>query len=208
MGTIAVKAPKSTVEKRERDDTTKVYHSKAATAAEELEKMLADPAAVSQYDPNAAADRRAAEKGVRAERAEAETLARAAPHNTIQSVYHDDLAMVDARQSVRLPAMIKKELGAAATKEAKRRCYEVEKVMASCLQNKLWTAWKCEKERDRYYKCTDSYEKSADTINDLRWKYYMGTFNGEIVARKRLMTHLWKEYYPDRDMQHEWAADM
>jgi hypothetical protein len=181
MGTISVKAPRSYLEKKEAADENRKFHRQGLSPDAPPEQIEAARA----WDPDEEAD-----KG-----------------NTIKKAYIDDLLMVDAQQSSRMPPFVRSELEKAAYREACRRCYEVEKVMGACLQNKLWTAWKCEKERDAYFACIDSYEKSPELMNDLRWKYNLGVFHGEIVSRKRLMNHLWDEYFPDRSLEHPWAAD-
>lgn len=187
MGTIAVRPPERAVKKMEAEDTTKQYRNPRyvdpEAPVEEKISVLRDD------DDNTTAI--TAQDG----------------DNTILKVYKDDLSMIDARHAARLPPFVKRELNKAAYKEACRKCFEVEKGMSQCLQNKMWTAWKCEKERDLYFKCIDSYEKSPEAINNLRWKYNMGVYHGEVVARKRLMQHLWKEYFPDREMQHPWVED-
>lgn len=182
MGVIQVKPPSTYLDKKEAADLNRRFHN---------DKALKPDATPEEIEAH------------RVWNVEAE----AAKGNTIKSVYLEDLMMVDAQQSARMPPFVRKELEKAAYKEACRRCYEVEKIMAACLQNKLWTAWKCEKERDAYFACVDSYEKSPEMINDLRWKYNAGTFHGEIVARRRLMQHLWGEYFPDRQMDHAWAEE-
>ena len=127
--------------------------------------------------------------------------------NLIQRVLEEDYRMIDVRQSRRMPPMIRKELQQAAYMEACRRCMEVEKEMARCLQNKLYTSFKCQRERDRYFQCVESHENSKTLLNDLRWKYNVGVFHGEIVARRRLMQHLWTEYWPDQPQPYSWADD-
>jgi hypothetical protein len=128
-------------------------------------------------------------------------------NNTIKSAFLDDVKMIDSRNSQRMPPLIKNEVDKAIAKDAARICYETEKKMARCVQDKLYTVWKCQKERDEYYGCTLKYKLDNDVKNLMRWKYNMGTFHGEIVARRRLMQALWKEYFPDRDITHEWAND-
>jgi hypothetical protein len=128
-------------------------------------------------------------------------------NNTIKSAFLDDVKMIDSRNSQRMPPLIKNEVDKAIAKDAARICYETEKKMARCVQDKLYTVWKCQKERDEYYACTLKYKLDNDVKNLMRWKYNMGTFHGEIVARRRLMQALWKEYFPDREITHEWAND-
>ena len=181
MGTIAVKPPKSYVEQKEANDPNKKYLRSGPGPDAPPEEI----AAARAWDPEE----------------------QAAESNMIKRVYLDDLMMVDAQQAARMPPFVKAELTKAAYKEACRKCYEVEKVMGACLQNKLWTAWKCEKERDAYFACIESYEKSPEAVNDLRWKYNLGVYHGEIVSRRRLMSHLWDEYFPDRGMDHAWAEE-
>ena len=179
MGTIAVKPPRSYLEEKDANDKNRRFYHDGPTADSPAEEI----AAARAWDPEEQAEEA----------------------NTIKRVYLDDLMMVDAQQSSRLPPFVKSELEKSAYKEACRKCYEVEKVMGACLQNKLWTAWKCEKERDAYFACIESYEKSPEALNDLRWKYNLGVYHGEIVSRRRLMGHLWEEYFPDRGMDHAWG---
>lgn len=127
--------------------------------------------------------------------------------NLIEQIQNEDYNNVDHRQSMRIPPMVLKELRDAVDKEAMRRCAPDEKVMAQCLQDKMWTAWKCQKERDSYYMCMRRIKDDNDLLTDLRWKYNVGTFHGEIVARKAIMQRLWKEHFPDRDIPHGWASD-
>lgn len=126
---------------------------------------------------------------------------------TILRVLHDDIKAVDQFQAKRMPPFVAKEIANYQYKEACRRCYELEKVMSRCLQDKLWTAWKCQKERDSYYGCVDQYKMDRTVGEGMRWKYALGTFQGEVVARRRVMQNLWKEHFPDRDLQHTWATD-
>lgn len=128
-------------------------------------------------------------------------------NNTIKSAFFDDVKMIDSRNSQRMPPLIKNEVDKAIAKDAARICYETEKKMARCVQDKLYTVWKCQKERDEYYACTLKYKLDNEVKNLMRWKYNMGTFHGEIVARRRLMQALWKEYFPDREITHEWANE-
>lgn len=127
--------------------------------------------------------------------------------NTIKKVFLDDVRMIDARHSTKMPPLIKSEIDKAVDKDACRICYETEKIMARCCQDKLYTVWKCQKERDAYYACTRKYRTDPEVLNMMRWKYNMGTFHGEIVARRRLMRSLWQEYYPDQEIHHEWAHE-
>eukprot|EP00744_Colponema_vietnamica_P019351 GILI01027367.1.p1 GENE.GILI01027367.1~~GILI01027367.1.p1 ORF type:complete len:213 (-),score=47.42 GILI01027367.1:81-719(-) len=127
--------------------------------------------------------------------------------NLIEQIQNEDFDMVDHRQSMRIPPMVLKELRNAVDNEAMRRCAPDEKIMAQCLQDKMWTAWKCQKERDSYYMCMRKVKDDNDLLTDLRWKYNVGTFHGEIVARKAIMQRLWREHYPDREIPHGWASE-
>lgn len=127
--------------------------------------------------------------------------------NLIEEIQHEDFDNVDHRQSMRIPPMVLKELKGAVDREAMRKCTSDEKVMAQCLQDKMWTAWKCQKERDAYYLCLRHVKDDNDLLTDLRWKYNVGTFHGEILARKGIMQRLWREHFPDREIPHGWAND-
>lgn len=125
--------------------------------------------------------------------------------NLIQLVYDEDFETIDHLQALRLPPMVVKELRDGVEREAKRRCYDMEKVMARCMQDKMWTAWKCQKERDAYYICAREKGKDVELLNEYRWKYTLGTFHGEIIARNNIMKRLWYEHYPDREIPHAWV---
>ena len=181
MGVISVKPPRAYVEKQEANDTNRKFH-KAKLPPDATPDQIE---AARAWDPEAEAQ----------------------SSNVIKQAYLEDLMMVDAQQSSRMPPFVRRELEKTSYKEACRKCYEVEKVMAACLQNKLWTAWKCEKERDAYFACVETYDKSPEALNDLRWKYNLGVYHGEIVSRRRLMIHLWGEYFPDRSLMYAWAEE-
>jgi len=125
--------------------------------------------------------------------------------NAIEDVYNEDYEHIDAAQSQRLPPLVTKELRDNIEREAQRRCYATEKIMAQCAQDKMWTIWKCQKERDAYYACL--HEKRADPtlMPSFRWKYVVGTFHGEIIGRTTLMKQIWQEQFPGRDLPHGWA---
>ncbi|CUG86876.1 cytochrome c oxidase biogenesis protein Cmc1-like protein, putative [Bodo saltans] len=125
--------------------------------------------------------------------------------NLIQLVYEEDFETIDHMQALRLPPMVVKELKDGLDRESKRRCYDLEKVMARCLQDKMWTAWKCQKERDVYYACARDKHKDGELMNEYRWKYTLGTFHGEILARNNIMKRLWYEHFPDREIPHPWV---
>lgn len=127
--------------------------------------------------------------------------------NLIQKVYDEDLDNIDKEQSARIPPIVKRMMDQHLYKEAGRKCYELEKTMARCVQDKLWTTWKCQKERDVYYKCLHIAEEDPALSRMFRWKYTVGVFNGEIHARNHIMNSLWKEYFPDKDMPHLWAEE-
>eukprot|EP00658_Telonema_sp_P-2_P074811 TRINITY_DN64106_c0_g1_i2.p1 TRINITY_DN64106_c0_g1~~TRINITY_DN64106_c0_g1_i2.p1 ORF type:complete len:216 (+),score=58.53 TRINITY_DN64106_c0_g1_i2:163-810(+) len=122
--------------------------------------------------------------------------------NLIELVNDEDYDMVDHRQALRIPPMVLKELRDAVEREAQRRCYDAEKTMARCVQDKMWTRWKCQKDRDEYYRCLRGVREDNDILTQLRWKYNLGTFHGEIVARKLIMQRLWMDHFPDREIPH------
>lgn len=127
--------------------------------------------------------------------------------NLIEMINDEDYDMVDHRQALRIPPMVLKELRDAVEREAQRRCYDAEKTMARCVQDKMWTRWKCQKDRDEYYRCLQGVREDNNILTQLRWKYNLGTFHGEIVARKLIMQRLWMEHFPDREIPHGWAND-
>eukprot|EP00758_Cryptobia_borreli_P009306 Tbor_TRINITY_DN5467_c6_g4::TRINITY_DN5467_c6_g4_i1::g.24721::m.24721 len=132
-------------------------------------------------------------------------IRRLTSRNLIQHINDEDFDRIDHRQSVRIPPMVLKELKDAVDREAARRCYDLEKTMARCIQDKMWTAWKCQKDRDVYYACLRRNKNDNDLLVEMRWKYNLGTFHGEILARKAIMERLWKDHFPDREIPHEWA---
>ena len=115
--------------------------------------------------------------------------------------------MIDHTQAQRMPPAIIGELKKAAECEAQRACYESEKVMARCMQDKAWTAWKCQKDRDRYFGCLKEARES-DIVSNMRWKYNLGVFYGEQSARRIVMNKVWEEHFPDRDMAIAWAEEL
>lgn len=125
--------------------------------------------------------------------------------NLIQCVYEEDFETIDHLQALRLPPMVVKELRDGVDRESKRRCFDLEKTMARCMQDKMWTAWKCQKERDTYYNCAKEKSKDTELLNEYRWKYTLGTFHGEIIARNNIMKRLWYEHFPDREIPHYWV---
>lgn len=127
--------------------------------------------------------------------------------NLIQHVYDEDFESIDHLQALRLPPMVVKELRDGVDREAIRRCTDLEKTMARCLQDKMWTAWKCQKERDTYYKCLHEKKADHELLTEYRWKYNLGTFHGEVIARKNIMKRLWSETFPDREIPHPWVED-
>ena len=185
MGSVNVTPPKALAE--EWDQKNAQFKAKA-TVREQLEAAVAH----AELTPEEQAEEVASER--------AET-------NLIQRVLEEDYRTIDVRQSRRMPPMIRKELQQAGYMESCRRCLEVEKEMARCLQNKLYTSFKCEREKNQYLRCIESHEDSKTLLNDLRWKYNVGVFHGEIVARRRLMKHLWSEYWPDQPLPYAWADD-
>lgn len=148
--------------------------------------------------------------------------------NTIEQVYNEDFETVDHIQAIRFPPYVAKQIRDAVRCECERRCAEVEKTMARCLQDKMWTSWKCQKERDAYYHCVDDEEKcntrpsqlaeattettksaepSVDLLTAYRWKFNLGVLHGEIAGRNNIMRQLWKEHFPDRELPHPWVKD-
>ncbi|RHW71293.1 Cytochrome c oxidase biogenesis protein Cmc1 like [Trypanosoma brucei equiperdum] len=127
--------------------------------------------------------------------------------NLIEEVYEEDFESVDHVQSMRLPPMVLKEMKDAVANEAERRCAETEKVMARCLQDKMWTSWKCQKERDALYQCVADRKEDNELLMAYRWKYNLGTFRGELIGRNNMMRRIWKEHFPDRDLPHPWVKD-
>ncbi len=133
---------------------------------------------------------------------------RIAGRNTLYDIFDDDVDMIDHNSSTRLPPYVVTELERVAEGEAARKCYEVEKIMARCIQDKMHTAWKCQKERDSYYECLSTQRKDSDIMTKLRWKYCLGTFHGEVVARRKLMNAWWNEHFPDAGpAPHKWAQE-
>nr|CCC91625.1 conserved hypothetical protein [Trypanosoma congolense IL3000] len=128
--------------------------------------------------------------------------------NLIEEIYEEDFDTVDRVQSLRMPPMVMKELRDAVATEAERRCSDAEKKMARCLQDKMWTSWKCQKERDAFYQCVAEKKNDNDLLMAYRWKYNLGTFHGEIIGRNNMMKRIWKEHFPDRDLPHPWVKDM
>lgn len=138
--------------------------------------------------------------------------------NLIEEVYNEDFTSIDHAQAMRFPPMVAQQLKSAVRDEAERRCTETEKTMARCLQDKMWTSWKCQKERDVYYHCVEDIEKRnmrpdpedpsfVDLMTSNRWKYNMGVFYGEIIGRNNIMKQIWRSHYPDRDLPHPWVKD-
>jgi len=129
--------------------------------------------------------------------------------NTMQSIIDEDYAFIDVAASSHIPQFVHKEIQNGIRVEGARACYEHEKVMARCCQDKFWTAWKCQRERDAYFKCLRDEERSghAARMNAMRWKYTLGIYGGELLGRKKLMRQLWQESFPDREIPHSWAND-
>ncbi|CAG9568863.1 conserved hypothetical protein [Leishmania major strain Friedlin] len=138
--------------------------------------------------------------------------------NLIEQIYNEDFETIDHIQALRLPPMVSQQLKNTVRSEAERRCAEVEKTMARCLQDKMWTSWKCQKERDTYYHCVEEIEQRnlrpdptnphwVDMLTSFRWKYNLGVFHGEIIGRNNIMKQIWREHYPDRELPHPWVKD-
>ncbi|KAK7201464.1 hypothetical protein NESM_000209400 [Novymonas esmeraldas] len=142
----------------------------------------------------------------------------AATNNLIERIYNEDFETIDHVQALRLPPMVTQQLRSTVRDEAERRCTEPEKTMARCLQDKMWTSWKCQKERDVYYHCVADTEQRnlrpdperpewVDVLTALRWKYNLGVFHGEIIGRNNIMREVWREHHPDRELPHPWVRD-
>ncbi|KAG5486724.1 hypothetical protein LSCM1_07978 [Leishmania martiniquensis] len=142
----------------------------------------------------------------------------AAQTNLVEQIYNEDFDTIDHIQSLRLPPIVAQQLRSAVRAEAERRCAEAEKTMARCLQDKMWTSWKCQKERDGYYRCVQDTEQRhlrpdpadldmVDMLTSFRWKYNLGVFHGEMVGRNNIMKEIWREHYPDRELPHPWVKD-
>ncbi|ORC85291.1 uncharacterized protein TM35_000361510 [Trypanosoma theileri] len=127
--------------------------------------------------------------------------------NIIETVYDEDFDTIDHMQAVRFPPMVVKQLQDAVDSEAERRCADAEKTMARCLQDKMWTSWKCQKERDRYYHCAAKERENPSRLMEYRWKYNLGTFHGEIIGRNNMMRRVWAEHFPERELPHPWVKD-
>ncbi|KEG07241.1 hypothetical protein DQ04_10451010 [Trypanosoma grayi] len=127
--------------------------------------------------------------------------------NVIEEIYEEDFGTIDHLQALRFPPMVVKELKDAVANEAERQCAEMEKTMARCLQDKMWTTWKCQKERDRYYTCVADRREDNERLMAYRWKYNLGTFHGEIIARNNMMRRVWHEHFPERELPHPWVKD-
>lgn len=168
--------------------------SALSTAPEDLQKRKLYQNLVSAYNPTDA-KKNPEQHAVNPKHAK----------NLIQVVYEEDFDNIDHVQALRLPPMVVKELRDGVTKESMRRCHDLEKTMARCLQDKMWTAWKCQKERDLYYSCLHEKQKDNSLLTDYRWKYTMGTFHGEIIARNNIMKRLWYEHHPEREIPHQWV---
>lgn len=138
--------------------------------------------------------------------------------NLIEQIYNEDFDMIDHIQAMRLPPMVAQQLKNAVRDEAERHCAETEKTMARCLQDKMWTSWKCQKERDVYFHCVEDIERKnlrpdpndpnwTDMLTAFRWKYNLGVFHGEMIGRNNIMKEIWREHYPDRELPHPWVKD-
>lgn len=136
--------------------------------------------------------------------------------NVIEDVYNEDFSTIDHVQAMRFPPIVARQVRDAVRDESERRCAETEKTMARCLQDKMWTSWKCQKERDAYYHCVEDEERRnlqpsatdpdfVDLLTAYRWKFNLGVLHGEIGGRNKLMQSIWKEHFPDRDLPHPWV---
>jgi hypothetical protein len=127
--------------------------------------------------------------------------------NLIEAINNEDYESANYLNALKMPMQVQKELENMIETESYRHCFAVEKVMAFCLQDKMWTAWKCQKERDAYFNCREDRKANKILLNDLRWKYTMGVFHGETLARGNIMKSLWKDYFPSRELPHQWVAE-
>ncbi len=125
--------------------------------------------------------------------------------NLIEAIHNEDFNNANYIHVIGMPIQVLTQLEKAQKREALRYCFIEEKQMAFCLQDKMWTAWKCQKERDVYYHCISKKESDKDIMNDMRWKYTIGTFQGETMARGNIMKSIWKEYFPSRELPHQWV---
>ena len=137
------------------------------------------------------------------------TIKETANANTMQSIIDEDYAFIDVQSASHIPQFVHKELALGIKAEGCRACYEMEKAMSKCAQDKFWTVWKCQRDRDAYFKCLREEERTgqARRMNDMRWKYVLGLYGGEYLGRRKMMTQLWKEYFPEREIPHSWAND-
>eukprot|EP00009_Paramoeba_aestuarina_P004038 CAMPEP_0201524744 /NCGR_PEP_ID=MMETSP0161_2-20130828/24934_1 /ASSEMBLY_ACC=CAM_ASM_000251 /TAXON_ID=180227 /ORGANISM="Neoparamoeba aestuarina, Strain SoJaBio B1-5/56/2" /LENGTH=134 /DNA_ID=CAMNT_0047924303 /DNA_START=37 /DNA_END=438 /DNA_ORIENTATION=+ len=126
--------------------------------------------------------------------------------NTILKIIEEEHNSIDSKSSSRIPPYVMSELENSVKMENYFACYEHEKVMARCAQDKTWTIWKCQKLRDDYYRCLadENRLRRSDHLNNARWKYAMGVYGGEHDGRRKFVEQLWKEYYPDKEIPHAW----
>lgn len=149
--------------------------------------------------------------------------------NTIEEVYNDDFETIDHIQAVRFPPIVARQLQGALRGECERRCMDAEKSMARCLQDKMWTSWKCQKLRDAYFHCVEDEERRSqapggvlpdegaagadaassgtDALSAYRWKYNLGVFHSELIGRNNLMRKIWSDHFPERELPHPWVSD-
>ena len=126
--------------------------------------------------------------------------------NTILGLIEEEYDSIDRKSSTRIPPYVLEELQKSVKLENYRACYELEKTMARCVQDKTWTMWKCQKLRDDYYRCLSDEDRMhhAERLNNARWRYALGVYGGEYDGRRKFVEHLWKEYFPDKEIPHEW----
>lgn len=195
----------------------------SGTVGNDVNPSVAPDASLSSdiSTPSEAAAKRKAYAHLRSPYAQPQRSAAPAtsPHtNVIEQIYNEDFDTIDHIQAMRLPPMVAQQLKNAVRDEAERHCAEAEKTMARCLQDKMWTSWKCQKERDVYFHCVEDVEQAnlrpdpndttrTDILTGFRWKYNLGVFHGEIIGRNNIMKAIWKEHYPDRELPHPWVKD-
>ena len=126
--------------------------------------------------------------------------------NSIIGVIEEEYADIDQRTSSRVPVYAQQEFEKTALKEGYRSCYEVEKNVARCLQDKTWSMWKCQKLRDDYLRCLADHNRTHRTrlLSEARWKHSLGIYSGEMDGRRKFVERIWKEYFPEKEIPYDW----
>ena len=129
--------------------------------------------------------------------------------NTILKVIEEEYDSIDHRSATRVPPYVMHDLERAVKNENYRACYELEKVMARCVQDKTWSMWKCQKFRDDYYRCLADHNRAhrARLLSEARWKYALGVYGGEVDGRRKFVRQVWEEYFPGKELTHEWLNE-